>query len=95
MNLVLVGQQSGDLTAFVPPVSIEDCPLLWTLFRSQTCYLEHIHAYGSGRLVTLLSWVPTLSGPTVMVDYWVGGLSTALRPGLKYWGLGVLVSTGT
>jgi hypothetical protein len=94
MDLVLVGQQSGALTAFVPPVSIEDCLLLWILFRSQTYYLKHIHAYGSRRLVTLLSWVSALSGPTVMVDYWVGGLSTALRPGIEYWGLRVLVSTG-
>jgi hypothetical protein len=34
MDLVLVGQQSGALVTFVPPVSIEDRPLLWTLFRS-------------------------------------------------------------
>jgi hypothetical protein len=41
---------------------------------------------GAGRLVTLLLWVLALFGPTVMMDYWVGGLSTALRPGLKCWG---------
>jgi hypothetical protein len=49
---------------------------------------------GAERLVTLLSWVLALSGPTIMVDYWVGGLSTTLRPGLQCWGLGVLVWTG-
>jgi hypothetical protein len=49
MDLDLVGQQSGALVAFVPPVSIEDRPLLWTLVRSQTYYPEHILAYGSGK----------------------------------------------
>jgi hypothetical protein len=36
------------LVAFVPPVSIEDHPLLWTLVRSQTYYPERI-LYGSGK----------------------------------------------
>jgi hypothetical protein len=40
---------SGALVAFVPPVSIEDRPSLWTLVRSQTYYPEHILAYGSGK----------------------------------------------
>jgi hypothetical protein len=31
---------------------------------------------GAERLVTLFSWVPALFGPTIMVDCWVGGLST-------------------
>ena len=44
-------------------VSIEDRPLLWMVVRSQTYYLKHI-LYGAGRLITLLSWVPALSGPT-------------------------------
>jgi hypothetical protein len=47
MDLVLVGQQSEALIAFVPPVSIEDRPLLWTLVRSQTYYPKHILAYRS------------------------------------------------
>jgi hypothetical protein len=47
MDLDLVGQQSGALVAFVPLVSIEDCPLLWTLVRSQTYYPEHVLAYGN------------------------------------------------
>jgi hypothetical protein len=47
MNLDLVGQQSRALVAFVPPVSVEDRPLHWTLVRSQTYYPEHILAYGS------------------------------------------------
>jgi hypothetical protein len=50
MDLVLVGQQSGALVAFVPPVSIEDRLLLWTLIRSQTYYPEHILAYRSGKI---------------------------------------------
>ena len=33
----------------VPPVSIEDRPLLWMVVRSQTYYSEHILAYGSGK----------------------------------------------
>jgi hypothetical protein len=82
MDLDLVGLLGGSLIAFVSPVSIEDRPLLWTLVRLQTYYPKHILAYGAGRLVTLLSWVLTLSGPTVVVDYWIGSLSTTLRPGL-------------
>jgi hypothetical protein len=65
MDLVLVGKQSGVLVVFVTSVSIEDHSLLWTLVRSQTYYPEHI-LMGVGRLVTLLSWVPALFGPTVM-----------------------------
>jgi hypothetical protein len=49
MDLYLVGQQSRALVAFVPPVSIEDRPLYWTLVRSQTYYPEHILAYGGGK----------------------------------------------
>jgi hypothetical protein len=45
-------------------VSIEDRPLHWTLVKSQTYYPKHILSYGAGRLVTLLSWVLALSGPT-------------------------------
>jgi hypothetical protein len=37
----------------------------------------------AGRLVTLLSWVPTLSGPTVKGGLLGGGLSNALRLGLR------------
>jgi hypothetical protein len=33
-GLDLVGQESGALVAFVPPMSIEDRPLHWTLVRS-------------------------------------------------------------
>jgi hypothetical protein len=43
--LVLVGQPSGALVAFVLAVSIEDRPLLWTLVRSQSYYPEHILYY--------------------------------------------------
>jgi hypothetical protein len=47
MDLVLVGQQSRALIAFVLSVSIEDRPLMWTLVRSQTYYSDHILVYGS------------------------------------------------
>jgi hypothetical protein len=47
MDLVLVGQQSRALVVFVPPVSIEDRMLLWTLVRSHTYYPDHILAYES------------------------------------------------
>jgi hypothetical protein len=43
--------------------SIKDRSLLWIVVRSQIYYHEHILAMGSGRLVTLLSWVSALSGP--------------------------------
>ena len=52
------------VTLFSLSVSVKDHPLLWILVRSQTYYLEHILAYGSGRLIALLSWVLALSGPT-------------------------------
>jgi hypothetical protein len=49
MDLVLVGQQSEVLVVFVPPVSIENCSLLWMVVRSQTYYSEHI-SYGSMKI---------------------------------------------
>jgi hypothetical protein len=84
-GLDLVGQQNGTLVAFVLPVSIEDRPLHWTLVRSHTYYPEHILAYGSGKTCYSLVMGFGFFGPTVMVDYWVGGLSTTLRPGLQCW----------
>jgi hypothetical protein len=44
-----LGNPSEALVAFVPPVSIEDRPLLWMVVRSQTYYSEHILTYGSGK----------------------------------------------
>ena len=49
LDLDLVRQPSEALVAFVPPVSIEDHPLLWMVVRSQTYYPEHILAYRSGK----------------------------------------------
>ena len=43
----LVRQLSEALVAFVPPMSIEDRPLLWMVVRSQTYYPKHILVYGS------------------------------------------------
>ena len=45
----LVRQLSEALVAFVPPVLIEDHPLLWCVVRSQTYYSGHILAYGRGK----------------------------------------------
>jgi hypothetical protein len=42
-----LGNPSEALVAFVPPMSIEDRPLLWMVVKSHTYYLEHILAYGS------------------------------------------------
>jgi hypothetical protein len=95
LDLDLVGQPSEARIAFVPPVSIENRPLLWMVVRLQTYYPEHILAYGAGRLVTLLSWVLALFGLTVMGGFLDGGLSTALRLGLRCWGLGIPVWMGT
>ena len=49
MDLDLDRQSSEALVVFVPPMLIEDRPLLWMVVRSQTYYPEHILAYGSGR----------------------------------------------
>jgi hypothetical protein len=66
-RLYLIGfgpgwQLSEAHIAFVPPVSIKGRSLLWMIVRSQTSYPKHI-------LVTLLSWVPTLFGPTFRGGY--------------------------
>jgi hypothetical protein len=68
-------------------------------------------AMDSSQVTDLLSWAHTclwgqedlllsyhgfrLSEPTIMGGLLGGGLSTALRPGLRCWGLGVSVWTGT
>ena len=49
MDLDLVMHLSEAQIALVPPVSIEDRPMLWMVVRSQTYYPEHILAYGSGK----------------------------------------------
>jgi hypothetical protein len=63
MDLDLVGQQSGALVAFVPPVSIKDRSLLgpWSSHRFSVPSIYLL--MGAGRLVSLLSWVSALSGP--------------------------------
>jgi hypothetical protein len=61
MDLDLVGQQSGALVAFIPPMSIKDRSLHepWSSHRFivPSIYL----LMGAGRPVSLLSWVPALS----------------------------------
>jgi hypothetical protein len=49
MGWTWLGDRARVQIAFVPPVSIEDCLLLWMVVRSQTYYLEHILTYGSGK----------------------------------------------
>jgi hypothetical protein len=49
LDVDLVGQSERCSGCIIPPVSIENRPLLWTLVRSQTYYSEHILAYGSGK----------------------------------------------
>ena len=49
LDLNLVRHSSEARIALVPPVSIEDRPLLWIVVRSQTYYPEHILAYGNGK----------------------------------------------
>jgi hypothetical protein len=63
-RLCSVATGHGLVALFFLSVSIEDRPLMWIIVRSQIYYPEHIFVYGSERLVTLLSWVPALSGPT-------------------------------
>ena len=48
IDLDLDRHSSEARIALVPPVSIEDRPLLWMVVRSQTYYPEHILAYESG-----------------------------------------------
>ena len=49
LDLDLVRHSSKAWIALVPPVSMEDRPLLWMVVRSQTYYPNHILAYGSGK----------------------------------------------
>jgi hypothetical protein len=64
MDLDLVGQQSRALVAFVLSVSIKD-RLLHGPWSSHRFIVPSIYLLmGARRLVSLLSWVPALSGPT-------------------------------
>ena len=64
MDLDLVRHSSEARIALVPPASIENRPLLWMVIRLQTYYPEHNLLMEAGRLVTLLSWVLALFGPS-------------------------------
>jgi hypothetical protein len=67
-------------------MSIEDCPLHWTLVKSQTYYSEHILAYGSGKACCSIV-VASGSFQTDWLEAGIGGgLSTVRRPGLKHGG---------
>ena len=47
LDLDLVRHSSEARIALIPPVSIEDHPMMWMVVRPQTYYPEHILAYGS------------------------------------------------
>ena len=49
LDLDLVWYSSEARVVFIPPVSIENHPLLWMVVSSQTYYPEHILTYGSGK----------------------------------------------
>jgi hypothetical protein len=55
MDLDLVGQQSGALVAFVPPVSIKDRSLHGPWSSHRFIVLSIYLLMGAGRLVSLLS----------------------------------------
>jgi hypothetical protein len=63
MDLDLVGQQGGALVAFIPPVSINDCSLHGPWSSHKFVVLSIYLLMRARRLVSLLSWVPALSGP--------------------------------
>ena len=75
------------VTLFSLFMSIKDRLLLWMVVRSQTYYLEHILAYGSGKTCYVL----VMGSGTFRTDWLEAekgrGLSTILRPGLKCGGL--------
>jgi hypothetical protein len=65
LDMDLVGQSERDLVAFVPPVSIKDRSLHWIPGQVTDLFSRaYTSGWGLGRLVTLLSWAPALSGPT-------------------------------
>ena len=87
LDLDLVRHSSEARVAFVPPVSIKDRPLHWTLVKSQTYYPEHIFVYGS-REGPLLSY----HGFRLFLDRLIvggdgRGLSTTLSLGHRSGGL--------
>jgi len=63
-NWIWTMNLSEALIAHIPPESFEDCPFLWMVVRSHTFILSTYLLMGAGRLITLLSWVPALFGPT-------------------------------
>jgi hypothetical protein len=83
----------GLVALFFLSVSIEDRPLMWILVRSQIFPSTYL-LMGAGMLVTLLSWVPTLSGSTDGGgDRWRS--KHYIESGPQVWGLRVQVWTGT
>ena len=94
MDLDFVWHSGVARIALIPPVTVKNRPLHWILVRSQTYYLEHILAYGAGRLVALLSWVSALSGPTNWRRGWWRSKHHS-ESGIQEWGLRVQVWIGT
>ena len=60
----MVRHSSEARVALVSLVSIKDHSLLWMVVGHRLIILSIYLHTGAGRLVTLLSWVPALSGPT-------------------------------
>ena len=54
LELDFVRHSSEARVVFVPPMLIEDRPLLWMIVRSQTYYPEHILAYESEKALYAL-----------------------------------------
>ena len=69
LDLNLVRHSSEVWVAFVPPVLIEDRPLLWMVVGHRLIILSTYLLMGARRLVMLLLWVLALSGPT---NWWWG-----------------------
>ena len=64
MDLDLVRHSSKARIAIVLPMSIEDRLLMWMVSGHILIILSTYLLMEVGRLVTLLSWVLVLSGPT-------------------------------
>ena len=85
---VTVDAGHGLVTLLSLSVSVKD-QLLHKPSRQVTDLLSRAHTWvwALGRLITLLSWVLTLFGSTVLVVFGLGGPCTTLSLGLSGGGL--------
>ena len=93
---VAVDAGHGLVTLFFLSVSVKDRSL-HKPSRQVTDLLSRAHTWVwvLGRLITLLSWVPALSGLIVRVIFWWRRSLHRTKFGTQGRGLGVLVWTGT